>query len=113
MTTLSTEGLLVLCNIPANADPAGMAQLLVEEQLAACINLLPPVRSFYRWQAQVVQDEETPLLIKTTQQAYPALEKRLQALHPYELPEIIAVPICKGLPTYLTWMVDSVKAFPE
>ena len=75
--------------------------MLVEKQLAACVNMLAPCRSVYRWKGAVQQEEEHPMLIKTTAERYAELEQALRAGHPYELPEIVAVPIERGLPAYL------------
>jgi len=102
--------LLVLTNLPERAAAERLAGLLVEKRLAACVNILAPCRSVYRWQGAVRHDEEYPMLIKTTAERYPALEQALRAGHPYELPEIIAVPIERGLPAYLQWVAAETKA---
>ena len=96
--------LLVLTNLPDRAAAERLADLLVERKLAACVNILAPCRSVYRWKGAVQRDEEHPMLIKTTAERYPALEQALREGHPYELPEIIAVPIERGLPAYLDWV---------
>jgi periplasmic divalent cation tolerance protein len=96
--------LLVVTNLPERAAAERIADLLVEKRLAACVNILAPCRSVYRWKGAVQHDEEHPLLIKTTAERYPALEQALRAAHPYELPEIIAVPVERGLPGYLDWV---------
>ena len=101
--------LLVLTNLPERAAAERLAGLLVEKRLAACVNILAPCRSVYRWQGAVRHDEEHPMLIKTTAERYPALEQALRAGHPYELPEIIAVPIERGLPAYLQWVAAETK----
>jgi periplasmic divalent cation tolerance protein len=98
------SALLVLTNVPQRAAAERLADLLVEKKLAACVNILAPCRSVYRWQGAVQHDEEHPMLIKTTSERYAALEQALRAGHPYELPEIIAVPIERGLPAYLAWV---------
>ncbi len=98
------QALMILTNCPDEATANAIALTLVEEKLAACVNLLPRVQSIYRWQGKIDSASEIPLLIKSTANAYPALEKRLQELHPYELPEIIAWPISQGLPAYLNWL---------
>src|SRR5438067_13796550 len=102
--------LLVLTNLPERAAAERLAELLVEKQLAACVNLLAPCRSVYRWKGALQHDEEHPLLIKTTAERYGALEEALRAAHPYELPEIIAVPVERGLPAYLDWVATETKA---
>lgn len=96
--------LLALCTCPDEATAARIARALVEERLAACVNRLPGVRSTYRWQGAVHDDAEVLLLIKTTTDRLPALRERLPALHPYELPELIAVEVAGGLPAYLDWV---------
>jgi periplasmic divalent cation tolerance protein len=98
------SALLVVTNVPDRAAAERIAELLIGERLAACVNILAPCRSVYRWKDAVHNDEEHPLLIKTTSERYPALEQALRAAHPYELPEIIAVPIERGLPAYLDWV---------
>jgi len=101
--------LLVLTNLPDRAAAERLADLLIERQLAACVNILAPCRSVYRWKGAVQHDEEHPMLIKTTAQSYPALEQAVRAGHPYELPEIIAVPIERGLRGYLDWVAAETK----
>ena len=101
--------LLVITNLPSRESAEKLAAQLVEGRLAACVNLLAPCRSTYRWQGKLQHDEEYPLLIKTTQDRYAALEKAIQAGHPYELPEIIAVPISAGLPAYLEWVESATQ----
>jgi len=96
--------LLVLTNLPDRAAAERLADLLIERKLAACVNILAPCRSVYRWQGALQRDEEHPMLIKTTAERYPALEQALREGHPYALPEIIAVPIERGLPAYLDWV---------
>ena len=101
--------LLVLTNLPDCAAAERLADLVVEQRLAACVNILAPCRSVYRWKGAVQHDEEHPMLIKTTTERYPELEKALRAGHPYELPEIVAVPIERGLPAYLEWVASETK----
>ena len=96
--------LLVLTNLPDRAAAERLAGSLIEKRLAACVNILAPCHSVYRWKDAVQHDEEHPMLIKSTAEAYPALEAAIRAGHPYELPEIIAVPIERGLTAYLDWI---------
>lgn len=100
------SALLVLTNLPDLASAEKLAAALVELRLAACVNVLAPCRSVYRWQGAVQKEEEHPVLIKTTRERYAALEAAIRAAHPYELPEIVAVPIERGLPGYLQWVID-------
>ena len=103
------SSLLVLTNLPDRAAAERIADALIGQQLAACVNILAPCRSVYRWKGEVQHDEEHPMLIKTTAARYAALEQALRAAHPYELPEIIAVPIERGLPAYLAWVAGETK----
>jgi periplasmic divalent cation tolerance protein len=96
--------LLVLTNLPDRGSAERLAVAVVEQRVAACANILAPCRSVYRWKDAIQQEEEHPLLIKTTSERYAALEAAIRALHPYELPEIIAVPIERGLGAYLDWV---------
>ena len=98
------SALLVLTTLPDRPAAEKLAAALVEERVAACVNILAPCASVYRWKGVVQHDEEHPLLIKTTREAYAALEAAIRARHPYELPEIVAVPIERGLPAYLDWV---------
>jgi periplasmic divalent cation tolerance protein len=104
-----SDALLVITNLPDAASAAKLAQQLIEARAAACVNQLAPCTSTYRWQGKIETATEVPLLIKTTQAAYPRLEKLIRAAHPYELPEIIAVPVSDGLPAYLDWVVTETK----
>jgi periplasmic divalent cation tolerance protein len=103
------SSLLVLTNLPDRAAAERLADQLIEKRVAACINILAPCRSVYRWKGAVQHDEEHPMLIKTTRERYRALEQALKAGHPYELPEIIAMPIERGLPAYLEWVGAETK----
>jgi periplasmic divalent cation tolerance protein len=99
---------LVLTTLGADADAAALATTLVEERLAACVNIVPGVTSVYRWQGAVSQDREQQLIIKTTNASLTALEARLRQLHPYELPEFIIVHAGGGSEEYLNWVAGSV-----
>ena len=104
--------LLVLTNLPDRAAAESLADALITEQLAACVNILAPCRSVYRWQGSVQHDEEHPILIKTTEERYAALEQAIRTRHPYELPEIVAVRIERGLDAYLEWLAAETGAPP-
>lgn len=101
---LGQQPLLVLTNLPDEASAHALASRLVAARVAACVNILAPCRSVYRWQGKVEDATEVPLLIKTTAARYAALEAEIRAHHPYELPEVIALPITQGLPEYLQWV---------
>jgi periplasmic divalent cation tolerance protein len=96
--------LLVMTTLPDAATAERIAAELVAARLAACVNVLAPVRSVYRWQGAVETADEVPLLAKTTRERYVALEAALRAAHPYELPEIVALPVAAGLAPYLEWV---------
>jgi len=98
------NALLVLTNLPDRAAAEKLADALIQKRVAACVNILAPCRSVYRWKGAVQHDEEHPVLIKTTRESYAALEAAIREAHPYELPEIVAVPIERGLPAYLDWV---------
>ena len=100
--------LLCYCNCPDAASAQRLAEALVNEALAACVSRLPGVVSTYRWQGAVTTDMEELLLIKTTAGRFEALRQRLLELHPYELPELIAVPVERGHAAYLDWVRDGV-----
>lgn len=100
----SSVPLLAFCNCPNETSAKAIAHWLVEEQLAACVNILPAVKSVYRWQGKVETDEEVTLFIKTSQNQLQLIKTELPAKHPYELPELIAVCITDGLPHYLQWV---------
>ena len=92
------------CSCPDLASAERLAETLVGERLAACVNVLPGVRSVYRWQGAVERADEVLLLIKTTRDRLDAVAARVRALHPYELPELLAVEAVGGLPDYLDWV---------
>ena len=96
--------LLVLSTCPGNITAKNIANDLITERLAACVQVIPNVQSFYHWLGKVDNAEEHLLLIKTSSARYKELEERIKSLHPYELPEIIAVPISAGFDEYLSWI---------
>ena len=98
------SAIVVLCTCPDDAVADRIATLLVEERLAACVNRVPGIVSTYRWKDEIHRDSECLLLIKTTSERFDALRERIVALHPYELPEVIAVDIALGHAPYLAWI---------
>lgn len=102
----STQFGVVLVTAPSHEQAEAIAQTLVESKLAACVTVLP-VRSIYTWQGQIHQDEEWQLLIKSDLAKFTELETKIRAIHPYEVPEIIAVPILNGSLPYLHWIAES------
>jgi len=106
---MSPEFLVVLTTCADMEQARRIAEVLVSEHLAACVNLLPAVESIYRWEGKIEQANEVLLLIKSTQERFGEVRERILQLHSYETPEIICVPIKDGLEKYLTWMLDSVR----
>lgn len=105
---MDKDHLVVYCTCPSRQVAEHIASALVDEYLAACANIVSGITSVYRWQDQVQHDSETLLIIKTRAGTYPAMEARIRTLHPYEVPEIIALPICLGAADYLAWINASV-----
>lgn len=96
--------MLVVTTLPDGDSARAVARHLVSTRLAACINILAPCRSVYRWDGRIEEAEEVPMLIKTKGECYAALEVAIREKHPYELPEIVAFRIDRGLPAYLAWL---------
>ena len=99
--------LIVFTTLPDPGSAKALAGQLVQQELAACVNILGKITSVYCWQGEVQDDTEHQLVIKTTQARYDALQTWIREHHPYELPEIIAVPVARGLPDYLDWVEES------
>ncbi len=99
-----TDFLLVFSTFPDSDCARDTARVLVSERLAACANLLPSVTSLYVWRGEQTESQEVLALFKTQREVYPALETRLKSLHPYEVPEVVAVDLAAGLPAYLAWV---------
>ena len=104
-----TDCVLVMTTLPADADASVFARTLVETRLAACVNLLPGMDSVYRWEGAVEQERERQLVIKTTRARIAALWERVRAVHPYEVPEFIVLPIVDGNDAYLRWVGESTR----
>lgn len=103
----SEEFVVVLTTVPAESDADTLATTLVKERLAACVNVLPPMRSIYTWQGVVERADERQLLIKTRTDRVHDLEVRLRALHRYEIPEFLVIPVLDGSREYLSWIAES------
>lgn len=101
---------IVLCTCPDPETATTIASVLVEEGLAACVNIQPSITSVYRWQGKTETSDESLMIIKSLAENYSHIEKRIVELHPYELPEVIAVPIVAGLKPYLAWLSSPEKA---
>ncbi|HUE87310.1 MAG TPA: divalent-cation tolerance protein CutA [Vicinamibacterales bacterium] len=100
---------IVLVTYPTDQDPLPLARTLVDEQLVACVNVLPPMQSVYRWEGKIEQAAEHQLVMKTTHERVKALEARLVDLHPYDVPEVLVLPISGGGEAYLNWLAASVR----
>ncbi|MDD2660396.1 MAG: divalent-cation tolerance protein CutA [Methylococcales bacterium] len=107
---MPTQYQIILCTCPDKDTAEKIAHLLVNDKLAACVNILPGLTSIYRWHEKTESAQEHLLLIKTNKAGYLAVEKSIKKRHPYELPEIIAVPVENGLPEYLHW-IDSCLSY--
>lgn len=106
---MSTETIIVLCTHPAGQAAQSLASHLVEQRLAACVNILPEIKSVYSWQGTITTDTECQLIIKTRSDLFDAIKEAIIQQHPYELPEVIAVPVTRGHAPYLQWIIDSTQ----
>jgi periplasmic divalent cation tolerance protein len=112
VATLEKQSIVVLCTCPDRGIAELIAETLVGERLAACVNILPEITSIYRWEGRQQHDRELLLVIKTAETLYAELEGRIRALHPYQVVEVIALPIRKGAADYLDWIHASVGTPP-
>lgn len=104
---MENDCVIVWTTIAATADGRGMASMLVNERLAACVNVLPEMDSTYRWKGQVETDRERQVIMKTTAARIPALRARVHELHDYDVPEFIVIPIVGGSDAYLNWIREA------
>jgi periplasmic divalent cation tolerance protein len=109
MAESDADVVVVLSTVPASDSAEKIARALVAEQLAACVNLITGVRSFYEWDGSIADQEEYLAVIKTTRARVPAILKRLPEIHPYDLPEALVVPVTDGHPPYLAWIAQMSK----
>lgn len=109
MSDDAPTALVVLCTVPSAEVGTTLGKALVERRLAACVNLLGPIRSFYRWEGAVHDDPEHQLVIKTTRDRFDDLRDAIGELHPYDVPEILALPVVAGSPSYLEWLSQQVR----
>lgn len=103
------EFVVVLVTMPDAETAARIGSTLVQERLAACVNIVPTLRSIYEFEGKLNDDSEALCLIKTRRSLYPGLRDRVSALHPYQVPEIIALPLCEGNASYLGWLLTSTQ----
>ncbi len=106
---MNPEYVVVMTTLPADADGQAFGRVLVDEKLAACVNLLPLMESVYRWEGRIEQETERQLLIKTSRDRVPALWDRVRELHPYEVPEFLVLAVVDGNEAYLRWVGDSTR----
>jgi periplasmic divalent cation tolerance protein len=110
----SMSGISIVMVTVGNSEEAlSIARALVEEQLVACVNIIPRIRSIYRWKGEICDDEEQLLIMKTQSRLFPSLQDRIRKSHSYEVPEIISFPIAEGLPEYLNWVIENTSNSPE
>ncbi|MCK6370552.1 MAG: divalent-cation tolerance protein CutA [Gammaproteobacteria bacterium] len=107
---MTDDCLVVFCTCPSDTVAAEVATALIEQNLAACVTRIPGAKSWYRWQGHLEKDEEVLLLIKTTRGRFAELEAAVRRLHPYEVPEVIAIAVAAGSAAYLQWVRDSTEA---
>ena len=105
---MTSRAVMVFVTCPRGRVARRLATIVVTKRLAACVNIVPAVRSIFRWQGKMEQGDEALLLIKTTARRFPALSRAIKAAHPYDVPEMIALPIATGFPPYLAWISQSV-----
>ncbi len=105
----SPEALVVLCTAPSAEEAAGLARAVVDARLAACVNLVSPIRSIYRWQEAVHDEPEHLMVVKTTRDRFESLRAFLLENHPYEVPEVLALPVAAGSDDYLAWLVAETR----
>ncbi len=106
---MDSDFLVILMTAPGLESARQIARALVEKRLAACVNLLPGVTSIYRWEGQVQEDAEVLLICKTRRARLAALQEEVKAIHPYQVPEILALPVAAGSEAYLNWVGESVQ----
>jgi periplasmic divalent cation tolerance protein len=107
---LAGAAILVVTQMPDRASALTLARLLVESRLAACVSVGAPVESLYHWRGKIETAQEIPVVVKTRPERYAEVEASIRAHHPYELPEIVAVPVTDGLAPYLQWIADETRA---
>jgi periplasmic divalent cation tolerance protein len=104
---VESEFVIVLTTLPADADTAAFARTIVEARLAACVNVLPPMESTYRWEGRVERESERQVIMKTARVCIEPLWERVRDLHPYDVPEFVVLPIVDGNDAYIRWIADS------
>jgi periplasmic divalent cation tolerance protein len=106
---MTAEYVVVLTTLPGDGDSQSLARALVDERLAACVNVLAPMESLYRWEGKIEHETERQIIIKTSRERVAALWDRVRELHPFEVPEFIVLQIADGNEAYLRWIGDSTR----
>jgi len=106
---MKPEYLVIFCTVPNEEVAQTISESLVSENLAACVNIIKHVRSIYLWKSEICDEGELLLIIKSTVEAFASLESKIQKLHPYEVPEILAIPVFRGNESYLAWIDENMK----
>jgi periplasmic divalent cation tolerance protein len=106
---MNPDYVIVLTTLPSDADSTAFGQSLVDERLAACVNVLPAMESVYRWEGRIEQENERQVIIKTSRERVVALWDRVRELHPYEVPEFVVIPIIDGNDAYLRWIGEGTR----
>ena len=104
-----TDKVVVLVTVGDSEEASHLAKAIVEKRLAACVNLLPGIHSWYWWEGKVTRDQEVLLFMKTSREKFPELQKEVERLHSYAVPEIIALPVVEGSTNYLNWIEENLK----
>jgi periplasmic divalent cation tolerance protein len=108
-----TDKIVVLSTCANDADAARVARALVEARLAACVSVAPGIRSYYHWQGKLETSDEVLLIIKTSRELFPQLKLEIEKIHPYEVPELLALPVIEGAENYLNWMGANLREASE
>lgn len=108
----ASEAIVVFITTASIEEAARLAEMLVEGRLAACVQILPEIESVYRWQGEIERQKEVLLIAKTTRSKFEVLDREVRAIHSYETPEIIALPLIAGSPPYLKWLASNVHVDP-
>jgi periplasmic divalent cation tolerance protein len=104
---------IVTITVGTTDEALAIARTMVEEKLVACVQIIPRIRSIYRWKGEICDEEEQMLIMKTQSVLFPLLRTRIREIHSYEVPEIVSFPIADGLPEYLSWVIENTKESAE
>ena len=108
-----TNKIVVLATCANEKEAEKLARALLEDRVAACVSVIPRMRSFYHWKGEIDSSQEFLLLVKTSRDLFPALRTQIEKLHPYELPEVVALPVVAGSDNYLTWLQANLRGASE